>query len=139
MVTGIAGLLRPKKIPRLDPSACALECILRIRLEHQPLTGTEPTNIHQRVISLRQLAQKIVLIQFRRQIDITLRPAQSLEVSLYVLAIGDLGSQMADHESGVDKLTKTKLFHDIEGRAKQAGVFMAPQQFIRKVTCDSKS
>ena len=53
MVTGIAGLLRPKKIPRLDPSACALECILRIRLKHQALTGTEPTNIHQRVISLR--------------------------------------------------------------------------------------
>ena len=25
LVTGIAGLLRPKKIPRLDPSACALE------------------------------------------------------------------------------------------------------------------
>ena len=28
---------------------------------------------------------------------------------------------MADHESGVDKLAKTKLFHDIEGHAKEAG------------------
>ena len=62
----------------------AFEHFPRVRLEYQPFTRTETVDVDPFVIFFRQFFEKIMLIEFRLQIDVPLGALKRIEVPLYI-------------------------------------------------------
>src|SRR5262249_60880655 len=91
-----------------------------VRSKNQPLSWTEGSDINHAVISVRQLLEKVVLIDLRFHINILLGSAQGFEVTIHVFRVRIAGNQMADHERRIYHLAEAQLFHDVGRRAKEA-------------------
>src|SRR5262245_62674909 len=97
-VAGGAGLISRKQIPRLDPVPCSFENFSGVRFKNQPLSRTEGSDINHAVISLRQLLEKVVLIDLWFHINILLGSAQGFEITVHIFRVWFERKQMTDHQ-----------------------------------------
>src|SRR5919106_869457 len=68
-----------EELPALHPSVRPLEHLARVRLEDHPLAGTEPPDVRTFAQVLGHLAQPVVLVALRLDVDLALGQPQRRE------------------------------------------------------------
>src|SRR4051794_4649175 len=71
---------RLEELPALHPAVRALVHVARVGLEDDPLAGAEAAHVDARAQILGQLAQPVVLVALRLEVDLALGVTQGAEV-----------------------------------------------------------
>src|SRR4051794_8914875 len=117
LVGGPRGYGGIEQLPALHPTVRALEHLPGVGLEDDPLPGAEAPDIDALAEIFGDLAQPVMLVALRLEVDLALGAPQRGEVALQVLAVGVLAHQRPHDERGVDQLAKAELLEQVVLRA----------------------